>query len=519
MAASGCSSASVSATAQPGNSGRHHTNGGESPSGDVSIQVGDGSGDFVYAPDMPTEVPVKVTPAGIYEVRFALANDARDAFLDRNAAITDSDGMASAILTAPSSPIKFNLRASVPGASTEVQASPSTTLTTLLVMPSYAGTRSVTAWVATADTRMKCDPHDPVPPPDGFLIGESDAPQPVPVQFVRLDVPQRITVRAGHFAGGCTDVPALSLDERRLVTVTVTDRPLQTGDVKIPVTLGIDASDAWTQGFSSLTDLMVSKAVRGSKSDTAALLDEMADATPYLWQDAFIFQRQHLGWDDRVTKLLDGGDTALRATLKRWVRTGLTSLSTSAFAGTLTSAKEAMGSASLAVTEVAGAAPADSGFPGVLALTWTSTPGDKVLFGGSATWQPSRLIGTVVNQAAKKEIASATSVSDALAKSLSCEQIGRTLADAAIDLPFLNCDAACMSSRCEEALDTMWGRARNAAVGKAAVHFAASGNATVDDTAHPVGFTGSWLGDVSLGADAIRVGGTAKGESPDAEPR
>jgi hypothetical protein len=142
-----------------------------------------------------------------------------------------------------------------------------------------------------------------------------------------------------------------------------------------------------------------------------------------------------------------------------------------------------------------------------------------VLLGGSATWQPSRLVATLVNQAAKKEIPAASSVAGALATALSCEQIGRTLADGAIDIPFLNCDAACMSSRCEEALDTMWARARNAAVGKAAVHFAASGSATIDDTAHPVGFTGSWLGDVSLGADAIRVSGTANGESPDAEPR
>jgi hypothetical protein len=347
----------------------------------------------------------------------------------------------------------------------------------------------------------------------------SEADQDVPVPGVPPDKPLRVTVRAGHFAGGCTTVPPLMIDERRSVSVTVTDRPLDMTNVRIPTILGIDQKDDWAAGFSSLAALMASKAARGSKSDATALLDEMVVATPFLWQDEFIHQRRRLGWDERVAHVFDGGDTAFRDRLQTWIDGGLASLATNAIAGTLTSPGGDLGTASLAVTQVAGASPADSGFPDRVELTWTSAEADHVLFGATATWQPSRLGATLAYAAAKKEFPAATSVPNALAEALSCKQMGQALAADVSDALALNCDAACLASRCEEALEAMWARARNASTGRAALHIAATGSAKVDDDAHPVGFAGSWVGDVSLGASAIRVGGAARGVSPGAEPR
>jgi hypothetical protein len=205
--------------------------------------------------------------------------------------------------------------------------------------------------------------------------------------------------------------------------------------------------------------------------------------------------------------------------LKTWVVASLSTLATNAIAGTLTSPAAGGGIASLAIASVAGAPPGDSGFPDSIALTWTSAEADEVLFGATATWQPSRLAATLANAAAKKEFPQATSVPNALAAALSCKQLGQNLAGDALDIPILNCNAACLASRCEEALETMWARARNASLGRVPLHIAASGSATIDESAHPVGFVGSWVGDVSLGADAIRVSGAATGMSPGAEPR
>lgn len=487
----------------------------------VSILLGDGTGPLFFTLGAMQEVPVKVSPAGPYVVRFALADDAGDAFLDKSEAMTDADGSASVVLTAPSSPVMFHLRASVVGSgvSAELLASANTPGNTLLVVPVYAGTRTVTSWFATAQTDVTCDPGGAVPPTDGMYQNEVEANEPVPVPHVPEGKPLRVTVRAGHFAGGCTDVPAFAVGERRSVSVTVTDRPLEMTNVRIPVVLGIDENDAWTTGFSSLSALMASKAVGSSKRDASALLDEMLEATPYLWQDAFVYQRLHLGWDDRVEHIFAGGSTAIRDRLNAWVTAGLSTLATNAVAGTLTSPGAGAGTATFAVTQVAGAAPKDSGFPDSIPLTWTSAAGDEVLFGGAATWQPSRLAATLASAAAADEFPSATSASNALSLALSCEQIGKTLAGDAAAIPALNCDAACLSSRCEDALDVMWTRAKNAVTGKAALHIAASGHAAIDESAHPVGFVGTWVGDVSLGAAAIRVSGPAKSATPGAEPR
>ena len=522
MLALGCSSSSSSAGAAGPTSTKG--SGGSTSTSSVEIVLNDGATSLAFVHGAPQVVSVGVTPARVYNVRFALVGNADDAYLDKSEADTDADGTASVTLTPPSSPssLGFKLRASVDGASAELAVDDPAGTTTLEVVPAYAGKRPVTTWIATVGTDGKpCVPAGPIPPLDGDLSGQASADKTVLVQNVPLNQPLRVTVRAGQFAGGCTDVPAFAIGERRSVSVTVTDRPLQMNGVKIPVALGIDDSATWRTAWSSLATTMASSAVSSERSDASALLDAMVVATPYLTQDAFIFGRGLHGWDGRVSDVLSAGPgaTGIRDTLTRWIVAGLPSLTTSFVSGTLTSPAMGAGTASLAVGSVGGVAPSSVGFSGTVGLTWTSAASDQVLFGATAAWQPSYLAATLAEAVATKEVTSASSVPEALAKTISCTNIGAALARDASDVPFLSCDSSCITERCQDALTAMWKLARGAATGRAAVHVTASGGATIDDTAHPVGFTGSWVGDASLGAGATGLTGSAKGAAAAAEPR
>jgi len=303
--------------------------------------------------------------------------------------------------------------------------------------------------------------------------------------------------------------------------VTVTDRPLQLNGVKIPVVLGLDDGAAFSAAWAKLASTMIGSALAPNGTDAGALLDTMTAAIPYLSQDAFSLARTVHGWDARVNGVLASGPgtTGIRDTLTHWIVDGRKALAKETVSGTLTSPDTGMGTASFAVTSVAGTAPSDVGFPSSLQLTWTSAPSDQVLFGAAASWQPSRLAAVVAQAAATKELHSASNVPEALADVISCDGIAVAISRDADDVPFLSCDAICLSSRCESALASMWKKARDAVLTRSPVHIAASGTATVDDTAHATGFTGTWVGDGAFGSGTTTLGGSANGAASSDPPR
>ncbi|HEX3593822.1 MAG TPA: hypothetical protein VHU80_01935 [Polyangiaceae bacterium] len=514
----GCSSSSAE-DADGKSAHSHGPTAAPSPTGTVTIALGDGT-DLTFSPGVSREIPVTVSPPAVYTVRFSLVGDVDDAYLDKSEAETDASGNTSVTLTPPSSPVVFKLHASVAGASADLTASAASERTTLDVVPAYAGGRAISKWIATVDTNQKCNPLASVPPSDGPLTGEADEGQALSVENVPLGAPLRVTVRAGQFAGGCTQVPAFVAGQRHSVSVTVIDRPLQMNAVKIPVALGIDQNATWSAAWTALATTMASSAVGGASDDASALLDAMGVATPYLSQDAFIYGRGLHDWDDRVSDVLGAhATTAIRDALTRWIAAGLPALSEAAIRGTLTSPAVGTGTGVLTVTSVGGATPSDTGISSVVGLTWTSAAADQVLFGATASWQPSYLAAALAANAAAKEVTAATSVSDALSKTLTCKDIGTELGRDAADVPFLSCDTSCLASRCESALGAMWKKAQAAAIGHAAVHIAASGSASIDDSAHPVGFMGTWVGDASLGGAATHLTGSANGGPAAAKPR
>ncbi len=517
----GCSSPNSSGRSAPQRTSHDGSDAGAS--GAIRIQLNGGVG-LSFTTGTPQSVPVQVDPPAVYPVSFSLTGDAADAFLDKSQDQTDEDGKTSVLLTPPSSEVLFRLRASVRDATAELPVSSSANVTTVDVVPVYGGKRAVSSWIASAGTDGRCDPDSPVPlADDAKHIGQATAGpnESVPVPNVPVGAPLRVTVRAGHFAGGCTEVPAFQAGERRSVSVTVTDRPLQMNGVSMPVALGLNDNDAVASAWSKLAATMTASALSSSKSDAGALLDAMDLAMPYLSQDAFSLARTVHDWDARVNGVLaaGGGATAIRATLPRWITGARTTLSKQMLTGTLTSPDSGSGAATLAVTSIGGASPGDVGFPSSMSMTWTSAPSDQVLFGGSGSWQPSRLAAAIAQATATKEVPSASSVPAALANVLSCDDVAAAIAQDAAEVLILACDAACLSSRCESALTSMWAKARDAVVTRGAVHIAVSGAASIDDTAHPNGVSGSWVGDASFGSGSTGLTGSVGGATAAPAPQ
>src|SRR5688572_19897838 len=134
---------------------------------------------LTIAPREERELTVAVSPPARHVVRLGLlagetGEGPADAALDRSEGSTDENGIVTAILTAPSVPVTFSVRASIDdGPMTSLAVSVSASgFAELEVVPSYAGARPVTDWVATVRAGLTCDDPELVgtPPPDGDLV-------------------------------------------------------------------------------------------------------------------------------------------------------------------------------------------------------------------------------------------------------------------------------------------------------------------------------------------------------------
>ena len=79
--------------------------------------------DLQFVPGDAHGIAAVVNPPAAYEVRFSLAGDFDDAFLDQSQVLTGADGVATATLNAPSSARTFTVRASVGGKSATLPVS------------------------------------------------------------------------------------------------------------------------------------------------------------------------------------------------------------------------------------------------------------------------------------------------------------------------------------------------------------------------------------------------------------
>ncbi|MEO6601627.1 MAG: hypothetical protein ABIQ16_17255 [Polyangiaceae bacterium] len=476
-------------------------------------------------PKETRELTVQTDPPGSFLVRFALPGsagdeDPGDAVLDRNEAQTDEKGSAHVVLTAPSTPANFSVRASA-GKQVAFQGVSVTTHghTTLRVVPSYPGQRSVLLWTATATAApgVKCNQLAGNPPLDGVLTVSAPPASPLNIPRVPVGVDVVVTVRAGHYIGGCATVPALTEGDGNRVLVYASDRPLNLEATDLALAFGpSDSRPALDKLLAASATLAESALLGNATSDVGALLDEMQSTTPSVDRSAFATARDQGGWDDALAVAFGGAAARrTRGPAERWLDAGLaTFYSASTFSGTLSSAGTG---AQFKLSKVAGLTPSLAGFASSFPVTWSADSSDTLLLGTELSWVPSRLATALALAPALLEFPAAASVEEALALSVDCTLVSNVLlaygANAGSSL-YDGCDASCGSSTCATALGSLWKKATLAsATNVASLAVTATGTADVGDVAEVTKLQGSWVGELADGDSKAAASGALTARS------
>jgi hypothetical protein len=467
-------------------------------------------------PGESRSVGVQVWPAGAVAIRLSLVGDSDDAFLNTGVVNTDASGAGSFTLTAPSGGATFGIRATVGSASAMLNVSVVVEgVTGLSVWTDYKGKRKVESWTVTVSTDGNCKDEAGVVHADGPFVTEGGTGFPLPhLEEIPVGVPLKVTVRAGHFVGGCTDTQAPLPFIDHLVYVAASDRPLQLGNASIRIKLGLDAGDGWGAAWSDVVDDMVDRFV-AKKSDSAALLDAMYAACHPTAAPAFLLARGKSSWDLKLSNAFDSilGVGTLTRKLRNFLTTGVGANGATTLDGSLVSTGSPDGKATLSFSTIGGVPAEKASLSSSIDVTWTSGAGDRVLFGGSASFQATSLAAELGQAVALAEVPSASSFVSSLAKSLSCEDVASILVGSTgSEFAYGSCGEFCVVSLCETALESMWDRAIEPSASKSQLELSANGTVTaLSDTATPLDFKGSWVGTTTVGGRQARVSGAASG--------
>lgn len=474
--------------------------------GDSAPGIGilyEGESPLTLAPGERARLHFLVSPKGVHAVRFALTGDSGDASLDIDFTSTAKDGRVSVELTAPSSARTFTVRASLDsGSGAEVPVSVSGIgFGKIEVVPSYSGKRTVTKWTATVTTGTSCAELSGLPPPDGPLVGTASAKAHPIIKGAPVGPPLVVTVRAGHFAGGCADVKGLGAFETKRVSITLLDRPIDLSKNALSLSLTLDPPT--TELEKLFDEARESTALAFAPSPEAAgLLDSMAAALPASLRPGFDGARDASEWDDIVATYFAAKDLSLYELADGWLRQAAESLDLRAgMSGRIVPAS-AKGAASYEPTSLFGV-DATRGDMAVAPVSWSASPGDVVQIGGAFAFSPTALLA--------ESIELETPVKEALVAAVDCEELASELAGAS---SWAECEADCLASACTEALGILWSRATHeagASANLATWTVTASGDAKVGDEAELIGFDGSWVGSIEQSEKACSLKGRAVG--------
>ncbi len=521
----GCVSNSSPDASGPASGGRRAT-GGQPSHGDVPDSL-----TFEMVSDVSAReqvsLRVRAAPPKVYQVRFALpttGGDPLDAILDGAYGETDGDGIASVQLTAPSRPTMFDVRASIGSSVTTTVAISvkDTGFATLLVQPLYAGFRTITTWVASAYPNKTCADLVGIPPNDGplqTLPSSSDAaPQ---LNQVPASTPLAVTLRSGHFVGGCASiegVPPGPATKPQVVPVTVLDRPIDLGVSPLAVSFGLPATEtSWNESLTAAGDDVLHALSGTSIDDVDALLDAMRDASGNSLQ-TLESARQAESWDDLVRAHWGANATTkLHDLVSGWLTAGRQKFSDSEhlFTGTLTPIQAPAGAlgqvgADLTLLSVAGLDGAKSGFVDRAQVSWSAGSDNTVVLGTDLYFIQSELAEALAEAAGLEKSPDAGAAAPLLAQALDCQGIGDLLARAGANdqLAYDACDSACVASLCQSAVAAIWRRGGDATgLSPARLSVTAAGAAHVGDAAEVAGVIGTWIGELHSTRPTRTTGG------------
>jgi hypothetical protein len=532
LLAFGCSMESPDRSA-PGASGSGGTSsGGDTSSGGEAEPVPASLKFEAVDPLVPRQdvvLRVRAKPAGSYHVRFTLPSaeadqSPLDAVLTATTSDTDADNIASVHLIAPSEPTTFVVRADVDNV---VQDKLTITVmdtgyASVTVEPRYrSALRYPTTWVATAHPGKTCVDLPGIPPPDGSVIsqpaGQNEAPL---LPKVPANTPLAITLRSGHFVGGCASVSPLAPDSMQVVTVPVLNRPIDLSASDLSLKLELMPPDAaWTTLLASAQKAALSALIGTSIDDVDAVLDAMREAAGNDRQ-AFESARKAEGWDALLSaRYGNAAPHQIHDLVDGWLSQAQKSFATQTqlLQGAIEPDGAGDSSAHLNVESVAGLTATQAGFASPALWSWSAGPDDNITMGTDLYLFESKLLTSLGETVAVASAQDATDAPGALVEALDCQGASAALAAAGPSptLAYAGCDASCLESLCEQGLRAMWQRAANATgLSPSRLTLTATGHAFVGESAEVAGMTGSWLGELSSQGQDATTSGALTATSP-----
>jgi len=462
-------------------------------------------------------------PAAVYHVAFALPEsegDPLDAVLSSSETDTTADGTATVDLTAPSMSTSFAVRATSGNVSALLPLTVTDTgFADVQVEPRYdSALRSPTTWIASAHPQKNCSDLPGIPPRDGSLVSLPAGPTEAPlISRVPANIPVAITLRSGHFLGGCASVASLSPGKRVAVEVPVLNRPIDLAASKLSIKLSLDPSHvAWDDLLTSASDRLLQTLSGTSQDDVDTVLDAMRQASGDAAQ-AFESAREVEQWD--VLLAQHWGSAAkheLRDTVRAWLAQGQKafSLAPQLLEGNIVPDAASSTSAHLSLTSVAGVAAEHSGFTTPTLLTWSASADDNVTMATTFYGVASQLVAALAEEQAVAQADAPRDAPSALAVVLDCAGSAATLAatGASPTEAYAGCDSDCMTALCRAGLQLMWARGA-AATGltPARLTVSATAKAFVGDAANVAGMTGQWLGQLTRDGSSAKTMGALIG--------
>ncbi len=475
---------------------RRFVEGPPAPPERVSVDVAfDPAATLFMGVGQSAALSVVVTPSPPSPLYVALRGDAADASLDRGVVSLGADGRGTVRLFAPSRAASFEVVASVDGAGAGVR---SVTVSgggtaSLVVLPQYAGKRSLGEISLSARPGERCSDHASASIPDGTPMATGPLGAPTELAGIPIGSTALVSARAGELAAGCVDVGGLHLGETRMVIVNLVDAPMRIAPMKLHLSLKVvPDEEAWPLALSVAKARFVDALFGSTGQLSAALLDTMGASLTPASAALFSARRASLGWDAAISSLV----APAQALGSEWVPSGVTRLvvQPGVVAGTLSSDPASPGFAVLVPDDLLGVTGASLS-PDPKKLTWAlaAEGTDKVALGGAIVLPLSRVLAASVD--ASLAAAGAKSGSDALVEAMHCDAVAAAMSGGG--QAFGACGAPCVVSLCEAASRAMWERAAasDESAGRSlSLAFTLSASAEVDDEAQLVSMQGSWTG-------------------------
>lgn len=469
------------------------------------------------------KIAIQLTSTAGSKVSLLLLGDALDASLDESIVWADGAGSASVVLTAPSQPTTFILRAQLNDGSSDelVVAVSEQGFTTLRVLPSYKGQRALDgSWssdvVVGGDcpTLLSSYPDGPI----GALHVDSQKGSQPTIGSVPVGPTLAVAVRSGLLVQGCVTYVATKPDGLEEVAVEAFDNPMVLTSAKLEVTLGFVPDEAsFGPMIKAASDVVADVSFPPDTPVATILLDSMEQALAAPAALELSTLRAGTTLEQDLATSLDGVSlNGLCRSLSEGSAIAAVadaSSNTSGLKGLFEGSPDAGGFATFTLVSFQGLSADQVGAPASIPISWQAN-GDFLLVSGSLPIASSRLAGAYMNHQASTLVGDTTTVPEMLASAVDCPTVAGMIAAHGGSA----CDSVCLEEACSAALATRWSEglavsdSADGSLGRLDVSL--GGDVVVDSQLLPATITGSWTGSLVDETNQVACDGGVTGQAP-----